>query len=255
MPNLYENVSDKDLSYALREAGISKNDTILVHSDLTAFGKLALFDRERFMQTFVDILEASTGTLIMPTFTYSFCNGEVYDVQNSPSTVGALTEYFRTQPGVLRTLHPIFSFALKGDPSFQKVTMDSFGSGSLFDHLRLVKGKLVFLGTSLQACTFIHHVEQMHGIPYRYMKTFPGTIKNGSQTFQTEATFFVRYLDRNVILDLSRFSDHLLEKNLMKKISLGTGSLFVVDADLLYAEGCRLLDQNIYYFLKEVPHE
>lgn len=255
MPNLYENVSDTDFSQALKEAGITQQDTILVHSDLTVFGKLVLFDRQQFLQTFVDLLQTSVATLIMPTFTYSFCKGEIYDVQNSPSTVGTLTEYFRTQPGVLRTLHPLFSFALKGDPAFTQVSMDSFGPGSLFDRLRLAKGKLVFLGTSLQACTYIHHVEQMHGIPYRYMKTFPGTIKNGSHTFQAEATFFVRYLDRNVILDVSRLSDHLLENKMMQKISLGSGSLLVVDADLLYTEGCRLLDQNIYYFLKEVPHE
>lgn len=247
---------DTDLIDALEHAGIKKGDVIVVHSDISVFGKLALFDRNGLCQAFVNALKNSVGdqgTLIMPTFTYSFCNGSVYDVDDSPSTVGVLTEFFRKQSGTVRTLHPIFSAAISGKEkeTFLQIDQDSFGEQSIFGKVRAKNGKLVFLGVSLQACTFIHYVEQMHKVPYRFMKTFYGTIKNGNKTYQTDATYYVRYLDKNVNLDLKRLEEHLLKTQLMVEVKIGESHLLVVDAETLLNEGSKLLDRDPNYFLKE----
>jgi aminoglycoside 3-N-acetyltransferase len=253
-------IYDVDFLEALQAAGVKNGDLLLVHSDITTFGKLALFDRNALCQALVDALQNSVGvdgTLVMPTFTYSFCKHLTYDVDVSSSTVGVLTEFFRKLPNTVRTLHPIFSAGISGKLSkdLQKIDMDAFGENSIFGRVHAKKGKLAFLGTSLQACTFIHHVEQMHGVPYRFIKTFPGIIKQSNKEFETEATYLVRYLDRNVNLDLKRFEQHLLKIGKMTEVKIGEGRLLVVDAEELFIEGCKLLDQDIYYFLKEKPHE
>jgi aminoglycoside 3-N-acetyltransferase len=193
----------------------------------------------------------------MPTFTYSFCRGAIYDPDQSPSTVGVLTEYFRRQPHTTRTLHPIFSAAIKGkhQANLQSVDQDAFGKDSIFGKLHAMKGRLVFLGTSMHACTYIHYVEQSHGIPYRFMKTFPGIIREKGQEYPAEATYFVRYLDRNVNLDLQRFESYLLQKGLMQEVRLGHGRILSAEADVIFREGCQLLDKDIYFFLKDKPIE
>jgi aminoglycoside 3-N-acetyltransferase len=255
---LFENVNAADIIEALHEIGIAPSDILFVHSDLTAFGKLALLDRDNLCRTLIDTLQKSIGrqgTLIMPTFTYSFCQGLPYDLYNSPSTVGALTEYFRRQTEVIRTRHPLFSVAICGPQKevLQQVDLDSFGPHSIFALMRKGKGKFLFFGAAFQACTFIHHIEQMHGVPYRYMKEFLGTIKEGEQEYSAIATYFVRYLEKNVIVDLKRFEKYLLENEIMVEAKLGKGRLLAIEAEQLFQAGWKLLDQDIYYFLKEPP--
>ncbi len=253
-------IHEADFLEALQKAGVKCGEVLMVHSDISVFGKLALFDRNGLCQALVNALKNSIGeqgTLIMPTFTYSFCRGEVFDPDTSPSTVGVLTEYFRRQPGSLRTRHPIFSAAVQGkhQADLQNIGRDAFGHDSIFGKLHALKGRLVFFGTSMQACTYIHYVEQCHGIPYRFMKTFSGTIREKDREYPSEATYFVRYLDRNVNLDLQRFESYLLQQGLMQEVCVGHGRILTAEADVIYQAGCQLLDEDIYYFLKEKPSE
>ncbi len=245
-----------DFVNALKKVGVDKEDTIFVHSDISVFGKLAALDRNFLLQTLIDAIKETVGEdaiIIMPTFCYSFCNGELYDVANTKSIVGVLTEYFRKQPDVSRTIHPIFSVVIWGKHknNLLNIGKDSFDKKSIFGKLHQMNGKIVFLGAPFQSCTYIHYIEQMHGIPYRYMKTFKGKIRMGDMEYKDEYTYFVRYLDKNVIFDTSRLEKHLLEKGLIKEVRLGSGRILMIESDVLFKEGCKLLDQDIYFFLKE----
>ena len=95
---------------------------------------LATNDFEKFIETFKKII-GDKGLLIMPTFTYSPFESEVYNINLSKSTVGALTEYFRTRDGVKRSKHPIFSFACWGYNASKFLDFKNyncFGRESLF---------------------------------------------------------------------------------------------------------------------------
>ena len=64
-----------------------------------------------------DVLEeilGEDGTLVVPTFNYSFTQGDVFDIRHSPSSVCVISEYFRNRTGVVRSSDPIFSVAAKG---------------------------------------------------------------------------------------------------------------------------------------------
>lgn len=245
-----------DFLTSLKAAGIRSGDTLFVHSDIGVFGKLATFDRNALLQAHIDLLREAVGnqgTLVFPTFTYSFCKGEPFDPQHSPSTVGILTEYFRTQPGVVRSSHPIFSVAAKGPLAEElcRVGADSFDMDSIFGKLRTRQAKLLFWGAPFHSCTFVHHIEQMHGIPYRYMKTFAGTIRGDGGDSPTEATYFVRYLEKNVQLDLQRFEQDLIAQGLMTSQTVGAGTVLCGSAEELFAAGIRHLQINPFFFLKE----
>jgi aminoglycoside 3-N-acetyltransferase len=245
-----------EVGIALQKAGVENGDCILLHSDVGVFGKTATLDREYFLGAICrEIRQAvgETGTVIMPAFSYSFCDRKIFDIEESPSTVGILTEFFRKQPGVVRTKHPIFSAAVCGarQEYFLDIGKDAFGNDSFFGKLRQVQGKLVFFGVGLAACTYLHHIEQMYGINYRYMKTFTGQVRSGNHLYDDVATFFVRDLERIVELDVTRLETYLLENGIMRVIRLGMGNIAVVDAQKLFAVTCELLDQDPYYLLSK----
>ena len=245
-----------DFLDALRKTGIENGDTIFVHSDIKVFGKITIGDKAELMRALVSVLEECVGpegTVVMPAFSYSFCKGEVFDTASSRSTVGALTDFFRTEPGVGRSIHPIFSVGAWGAhrKDFMRTTKDSFGEGTVFDTLRQKDGKIVLFGTDFQACTFLHYIEQMHEVPYRFMKTFEGTIVDGSASYRDAYTYFVRPLDGTIENDFTVIEAPLRRRGLLREARVGNGVIFAVGADDLYDEGMRILDREPYFFVAQ----
>jgi len=259
---LYEvdnkNIYCSDIIDSFKKAGLQEGDTIFVHSDISVFGKLKTTDRGFFLEALIDAIKETvgvSGTIIMPTFTYSFCKNETYDVRNSKSDVGTLSEFFRKQSDVIRTNHPIFSVAIwgKNKSKYIDIGRDCFDNSSIFGKLHKDKAKIVFFGAPFNSCTYIHHIEQMMPIKYRYFKTFKGKIKMDDNEYEDEYTYFVRHLDKNVILDTTKLERYLLNNNLMKQAILGNGEILVIDSDLLFDEGTKMLKKFPYFFLKEAP--
>ena len=253
-----EKIYYADIVDALCSANIEKGDIIFVHSDVSVFGKLGnVRDRDKFLDMILNAFKeavGSEGTIIMPTFTYSFTKGETYCPETSPSTVGVLTEFFRKQSGVARTIHPIFSAAVWGKEKAyftEGLSKDSFDDDSIFGKLRKKKGKLVFFGVDFHAMTFLHHIEQKHVVPYRYMKSFTGRIKVGDKEYEDTYTYYVRYLDKNVVTDASRFERYALECGALKEVKLGYSAVKVARSNDIFDVGYQLLDKDIFFFLKD----
>jgi len=257
---LYEHEGSKiyysDFVKSLKDAGIKEGDTVFVHSRVSAFGKLLTFDRSFLMQALIDSIKeciGNEGTIIMPTFSYSFDKSEPFDVSNTRSTVGVLTEFFRKQDDVIRTAHPNHSVVVWGrnNKDLSMIGKDTFDENSIFGKLHKLNGKIVFLGAPFQSCTFIHYIEQMHKVPYRYMRTFKGKVIIEGKEKDEEITFYNKY---NVFFSsFSRLEKHILEKGLMKNIKLGTGNIMMIKCRDLFDEGYKLLDNDIYSFLKNDP--
>ena len=241
---------------ALRDAGINEGDAVFVHSRISAFGKLLTFDKNFLMQSLIDSVKDAVGgdgTIIMPTFSYSFDRDEPFDADNTQSTVGALTEFFRKQEDVVRTSHPNHSIAVYGKRKeyFAAESKDTFGKDSVFEKLDDDNGKIIFFGAPFQSCTFIHYIEQMHNVPYRYMKKFRGkVIINGSE-HDEEISFYTKY--SVFFSSFSRLEKHLLEKGIMKNVQVGAGNIMAVKCKDLFDEGYKLLDKDIFFFLKNDP--
>ncbi|HEC1746245.1 TPA: aminoglycoside N(3)-acetyltransferase, partial [Campylobacter lari] len=201
--------SNVDLIEAFKKLSITKGDILCVHSELMKFGT-PLLPRNEFLQTILDCffeVISKEGTLIMPTFTYSFCKNEVYNKLNSRGTVGVLAEYFRKQSGVKRTNDPIFSFAVKGtkEELFLKDTTSCFGENCVYDVLAKENGKLVLFGSKIAGYTFSHFIEEKARVPYRYFKNFSGKIiDEDGKILQKNIKYYVRKLDENSDLDVDK---------------------------------------------------
>jgi aminoglycoside 3-N-acetyltransferase len=240
---------------SLAEVGIRKGDSIFVHSDISVFGKLQQTDRNILLDNLLSAIKesvGSAGTVIMPAFTYSFCKGRDFDPVHSESVVGVLSEHFRKQPEISRTNHPIFSVAVWGGKKEQylDVDKDSFGEQSIFGRLRQNNAKLLLFGAPFNSMTFMHHIEQSHGVPYRYLKKFKGVIKTGSNEYEDESTYYVRNLEMDSDLETSKFEKHLLNKRLLKCTELGSGRILMGEAKNIFGEGVEMLDQDINFFIE-----
>jgi aminoglycoside 3-N-acetyltransferase len=175
------------------------------------------------------------GVLMLPTFTYSYCRGEDFDVAASPSTVGMLTDRFRERPGVRRTPEPIFSTAIRGElPAaweerlFQVGDVDCFGEASVFAHLFEVDAKLVFFSVGFEFCTYLYLVEERLRVPYRYMKPFTGSVVRDGSSTPTTASYFVRHLDQDVENDFEPLAAELLRRGEARELKMDRGPRIMV---------------------------
>jgi aminoglycoside 3-N-acetyltransferase len=151
-------ITKADLIHAFQAIGIEKGDVLLVHSSLSAIGYV-----ENGPKDVVDaLLEAigADGHLLMPnspnaSFQLDYIRQlDLFDVENSPSALGAISEWFRKLPNVERSAHPTEPVSCIG-PEANWFISDHFGqltpynSHSPFSKVIQRKGKILYLGVSL----------------------------------------------------------------------------------------------------------
>ena len=196
-----------DLALEWRSAGINEGDVVLIHSSLRrTLGRLRSRGIPADAQLVLDsLLQAlgSSGTLLLPLFNFDFPKGVTFDIRNTPSEMGALTEAGRLSPGAVRTGHPIYSFAAIGKKAdaFRNVNnVSGYGADSPFGILHRLNGKIGVIDLPDQdSMTFYHYVEEALNVPYRYHKQFTGRYIDALGQESTETfSLFVRDMEKGV---------------------------------------------------------
>ena len=215
-----ESLKDKWL-----RSGVEPGDTILVHSNI----KRTLIECRRsglstgpadVLQSFLDAM-GPKGTLLLPLFNFDFTSGADFDIRNTASQMGALTEVGRVHQGAVRTGHPIYSFAVIGYKSAEFKGIDNesgYAEDSPFGILKRLNGKIASLDLDDQnSMTFYHHIEEIKRVDYRYFKTFTGKyIDWHGHVSDKSYKLFVRDLARGVLTDVNPAGELLWKANLYK---------------------------------------
>ncbi|HDV6424590.1 TPA: aminoglycoside N(3)-acetyltransferase [Campylobacter coli] len=217
------------------DIGIKAGDMICVHTEIFNLGT-PLLKKEKYLKTliecFLEILK-NNGTLVMPTFSYSFCKNEIYNKNESKCTVGLLNNFFRRLPGVIRSNDPIFSFAAYGFKAnlFQVENNSCFGKNSGYDILIKNDAKIVYLGADW-AHTFVHYIEEKVGVDYRYFKTFRGyIIDENNQKHERKIDYYVRCLDKPSELNLLTIAKLLEKSGRFKKRIFGGSNISAINTN------------------------
>lgn len=186
------------LERGYRDIGALETAIVFVYSDLRTFGQdMADYPtRDAFFDAILGPLLDNGQTVLVPTFTYT---GEgIFEVEKTPSRLGALNKWVITRTGMHRSEHPLFSVAAIG-PQADLVTdigKSAFGAKSIFERLRgrdaafLHVGRPVAIGN-----TCVHYVEQAAGATYRYNKAFPTEVWRDGKRIGTDYTAFLRRRD------------------------------------------------------------
>lgn len=246
------NISDNILKF------LDNNDfeRILIHSDILFGFKLPLHkDKNTFIESHMDKIMSviNQKTIIFPTFNYDFCKGEDYSLINSPSQVGILSEYFRTNIANWRTNVPVFSFAGMGDEINlpQSKVIDPFGVDSLFHYLYQSEGLLMHYGSKFSSTTAIHYAERIsEKLVYRYNKEFVGNvIVNVDMSNMKVLNYHVRPLNKYQDYDWNKIEKDLLEAGILYKFEEGRTNILFCNFKKLIDYWVEKLNLDLFYLL------
>ena len=157
--------SKEQLRADLQYLQIKRSDTLLIHSSMKSIGEVdggADSVLDMLMEYFAD-----DGLLVFPTLSYRDVNAESprFDVRNTPACTGILPELFRQRSGVVRSLHPTHSVAAFGRDAVSFTANHENAStpapvGSPWWKLLQRRGKIMFIGTTINCNTFLHGVDE-----------------------------------------------------------------------------------------------
>ncbi len=221
-----EYVKLRDLAAHL---GLNKGDRVYVTSDVKGLLYDCMHhDDETDLNILIDgiiNIIGEEGSLVFPTFNWSFCSGAPFDYKKTPAKTGSLCKIAMGRDDFRRTKHAIYSFACWGADTDDLCALDnksSFGEDSPFAYMVKKGYRNLFIDKDLEhSFVFVHYAEQSVGnlhANYRYIKDFTGdyTDENGVTTRRTY-NMNVRALDKDVTNVIYAFEDEFIEKGVMKR--------------------------------------
>ena len=188
---------------ALHAAIHPEDRLVIVHSGLWAFGHRVDADPRRLPEAILDALLEAVGpqrTLVLPTFALDYPRTRTYDVVRTRPQAGILGERLLARPGAIRTLKPMYNYAVLGpekDAIQALRSSDAWGADSFMGYARRQNARFVALGLPWsKTCAYYHNAEAELDVPYRYGKRFAGTLlRDGQLVGPCEEVFFVRAMD------------------------------------------------------------
>ena len=229
--------SMEDIVKALHNVGIDYGDNIFIHSNIGFFGRLdGANDGESYYRIFKDAIFkviGDAGTLVVPTFSYSFCWSEVFDKENTSGICGIFSEMLRMDSQSLRSDDANFSIAAIGKNAeyFTKnAPAHSFWEKSFWERFLKCDGKFCNFNYD-SASTFIHYVEKLIDVEYRYDKIFPGKFVSNSKEIDGIFYHFVYDLDKpENSPNFTKFDKCAKELGKAKIADLGRGQIVSISA-------------------------
>jgi aminoglycoside 3-N-acetyltransferase len=206
LPHTIDSLADE-----FAACGLAAGQTVVVHSAMGKIGGYIVGGAEAVIRAMLKVLGES-GTLMMPTHTtentdpanwsnppvpesywpFIYAHAPAFDpAVTKTRKMGVMPELFRTWPGVLRSAHPVGSFAaygrnaeyLTGDHQL----LDEFGETSPLGRLYQLDGHVMLLGVSHQNNTSLHIAEWQASWPGKRM------IQEGSAMFVKGVRQWVTY--------------------------------------------------------------
>lgn len=251
---------------ALKNIGIQSGDTVMVHSDIAAFGTTENFSKKEvlklFYDTFMEILE-NNGTLCTPAYFYEYARyGIPFDIALSPVSkeLGVFSKYINSLPERKRSCNPLTSVCAVGknaDYICEWVNRHAYGENSAFDRLYKLNAKIISLG--VYGVVTIHHLaEYQAGVPYLYNKIYNIPILNNGKIIFENSIGFVRYLDYDIEysgqVDSNFAKQTWLKEPFVKKTTYLSSEIYTVNVQDSIAYFKEKLYSNPYFLLTHIPN-
>ena len=248
-------ITKEDIEIGFLGGGVKKGDTLMVHSSFKSLGGV-----EGGPKAVIEALLGAVGdmgTIVMPTFNWDFGSGIPYDHLYTKSQMGILTEIVRNMPEASRIHHPLYSFAIIGHRSeeFGKINnISAYGPDSAFAKLIEIDGRVLTIGLPYQkSFTIIHHVEEMSGCNYRFMKSFTGDIIFPDRHVERK-TYYMNCRDvrGGVLTQITPWGHRLEELGVIGKFKIGGAEIKLANARDIY-DTMKYFPISEPHLLREVP--
>jgi aminoglycoside 3-N-acetyltransferase len=168
-------IGQETIVKSLRQFGLVPGDVLVLHSSLASIGQV-IGGANAVIDAFMEII-GNNGTLLVPTFTYSFKSfGEKnppFSPTESPSLCGMISETLWRRPDACRSLHPTHSVAAIGFFGREMVKGHDktapLGIGSPFHKLSQIGGLVMLLGVGQEQNSLLHTSEKIADVPYLHI--------------------------------------------------------------------------------------
>lgn len=247
-------LSKSDIVDDLRSIGIEEGDTLLVHSSMSKIGYLE-HGPETIVSALLEVV-GSKGNVLMPNSPNPMLQLDyiqklkLFDVENSPSALGAITEFFRKLPEAKRSAHPTEPVSCIG-PDSDYFVGDHFGcltpytDKSPFYRVAEKGGKILYIGVTLDnAGTSLHTLEDAvedFKYPVYFKDTFIVDVK-----FKDGSTKQMETKVHNPEQSAKRKCDGLIpmfeKEGVLRHVKIGNADTLLLDAKGMF--DCMLREYN-----------
>lgn len=236
------------------------DEAILIYSGIWTFGHRFKAPPLEVPRLILDAMEEFAGadrTLLLPAYTYSYNRVRTYDIRNTKPETGALPEAYLHRDGVRRTHSAISSFLAKGplaDVVAPILGRSVWGENSLLEWMEKRNVRIVTLGLPWAlSCGYLHRIEELAQVPYRYYKAFPGMYRDeGGAWKKWSETMYVRPLGVPSQFNWHRVNESMYERRLVLFGSLPGVQIESCLAKDMVETGLDLLSHDPYALIANV---
>jgi len=256
----------KDFNNYIKTVGIKPGDTVYLGINIgKTFSsyKKTLFEEENILSIknkcsglILDSLKklvGNEGTIVVPTFSFSFIKQKKFNIKNTPSTLGFFENFFLKQKKIKRSPHPIYSISVwgKNKKIIEPCGTFSFGVNSPFSNFLDCNVKFVNIGCRwIETCTYVHHLEHLNGINHRFYKPTTGKVilnrYSKTDTYYNPVRFFNLKSDKAEY----KIEKFLIKNNKIKEINKNFYCSSIKAKDI-YDIGLKILRNKPSFFMSK----
>ena len=248
--------TDSEFMDFLHDLGFRPGAMVMVHSAFSLVKRrVPGITPVRLIRQMQELL-GPEGTLLMPTFAFRGRQSNYveththFDVQNTPSSVGILTEVFRKMPDVIRSYHPTHSVAGWGRYAKDILSThhlgSTFGVTSPFYRLREYDGLVVGLGRRYRYAFTITHVPEELNPRSREIAFDPLPRKMIVVDGDIEIPYEFRVLIPGLPREYERISRVMRKHNILRYVTAKGLPCAVTRAEPFLKMAMELADENNY---------
>ncbi len=240
-----QGMTKEELKESLLNAGIQPGDHLMVHASLSRMGFI-----EGGADTVVNVLKEAVGIngiVLMPTSPIArlqldyVSDNPLFDVLNTPSAMGKISEVFRTSDAVVRSYHPTEPVAAWGAKSYEYIKDHTakntpYHWDSPYGKLIQSGGKILYIGVTLDnAGTHLHTLEDALdvGVPVYYSKEFKLPVRDyeGNEMIVTTIVHNPEYSKKRRCDELLPM---FLSEGVYREVHIGKAKTLVFDAKKMF---------------------
>jgi aminoglycoside 3-N-acetyltransferase len=223
-----------ELLNGFRQTSVKPGDTIIVHTSYKSLGGV-----EGGVETVIDVMRelvGPRGTVLFPAFNFqSWTETHYFDILETPSKMGMITELARLCPDAKRTPHPIYSFSIIGPRAEEFAAtedVEAYGPNSAFALFHKTNGTIVSIGLDFNSTFSMHHyIEYNVGCDYRRVKEFSGIYVGYDRQPRIKTySMFVRK-DERVKTYIVPGMNELLAAGVIKEVQVGAAKVHFATAN------------------------
>ena len=253
--------SQNEIEIALKKVGLKKNQIIYINPEIYKFGLFkGAKNKNQYFKIFFDKINkilGKKGTIVINSYTFqTLRHNKKFIHEKTVSSSGKFSEYIRNKKGSIRSNHPVFSVAARGKYKANicnNNSLNNYGYKSPYHNFLKLKGQILNLGMDPWLNPFLHVAEFITGVPYCYNKLTKVSYLKNKKRINKSFSSFVRYKNLNLIKDYAKLKKKLTLKKIVKSFPLGSGNIYMYDANKYVNLALELLSEDQFILFKKIP--